>query len=357
VTSSQTAGATGNGGQARINLRDPGQLIAATPYLIGFRPADSVLLIGHSPPRGTLVGLVVRGDLPPAHLRVPQAENLVAKLVASGAVAATVVVVGGGPRAAHAKFVDVVAALLAEVEIPVLHAMWVGEVGSGAPWECYLDEDCGGVLPALDSTVAAATMASRGTVTFDSREAMEKLLEPADEAAIVRRAELLKAFVGPDYSEDAVRRGHRAVCRALAKIAKPGATLTDDEVVELARALATTRIRDACLATAVPPGTEVARRAELLWLTLVRELPAPARAEAATLLGYAAYVRGDGAFAGMALLNAVAADAKHVLARLLSAALDGGIEPSRLAALGRNEGVEELRLAGDLSLGRSADAA
>ncbi|MCU1680711.1 MAG: hypothetical protein JWQ81_1450 [Amycolatopsis sp.] len=357
MTSSQTAGATGNGGQTRINLRDPGQLLAAIPYVVGFRPADSVLLIGHRPPRGTLIGLVVRGDLPPSDLRAPQAENLVTTLVTSGAMAATIVVVGGGPKQAHEEFVTIVAELLRDVGVPPMHAMWVSEISSGAPWECYFEQDCGGVLPAVDSTVAAATMASKGAVTFDSREAMEKLLEPVGEAALRRRARLLKAAPGPDSSADSVRRHRRVVQQALVKLAASGAHLTDDEVVGLGQALAVTRVRDACLAAAVPPGTGVARQAERLWLTLVRELPAPERAEAAALLGYTAYARGDGAFAGMALANALRADPKHVLAQLLQAALGSGIEPSRLADLGRNEGVESLRFTGDVSPGRSADAA
>jgi hypothetical protein len=356
VTSSKTAGDTGTSGRTKINLRDPGELIAAVPHLIGFNPAESVVLIGHRPPDGRQVGLVIRGDIPAPHLRVAQAESLVTSLASSGAVGATVVVVGGGSWSAQAELVRTVCELLAETGISPLHAMWVPAISSGARWECYLDEECGGVLPATDSTVAAAAMASEGAVTFASREGMLALLEPASEQVIARRAAALA-----EPSDMDLRRAHRVVQRGIEEMGRPGPALTDKQIVELARALTHVRVRDACLLTAVPPGTGTARQAEDLWLTLVRELPAPERAAAATLLGYAAYVRGAGAFAGMALDNALEADPKYVLARLLLAALNGGIEPGRLRALGRADQVDDLRgpaarPPGEVSPGRRAGA-
>ncbi|WP_034241171.1 DUF4192 family protein, partial [Saccharomonospora iraqiensis] len=48
-----------------VDLRAPGDLLAATPQLLGFRPTDSVLVIGHRAPTGTRIGAVLRADLPP----------------------------------------------------------------------------------------------------------------------------------------------------------------------------------------------------------------------------------------------------------------------------------------------------
>jgi len=78
---------------------------------------------------------------------------------------------------------------------------------------------------------------------------------------------------------------------------------------------------------------EEAREAERLWLTLVQELPAPERAEAAVLLGYTAYLRGDGTFAGMALENALEAKPGHLLATLLATVLNRGFPPEQLLGL------------------------
>ena len=108
---------------------------------------------------------------------------------------------------------------------------------------------------------------------------------------------------------------------------------TDEEAVLLANALKVPEVREVCLAMAVPAHTPEAREAERLWLTLVRELPAPERAEPAVLLGYTAFIRGDGAFAGMALDNALEACPDHLLAGLLRKVLDHGFPPERLLAL------------------------
>ena len=73
-----------------------------------------------------------------------------------------------------------------------------------------------------------------------------------------------------------------------------------------------------------------AAAAERLWLALVRATPAPERAEPAALLALTAYLRGDGALAGVALDAALNACPHHSLSGLLRAALDGGLPPELL---------------------------
>lgn len=47
-------------GTVKVDLRNPGQLLAAIPHLLGFRPADSVLVIGHRGGTGNRIGNVLR---------------------------------------------------------------------------------------------------------------------------------------------------------------------------------------------------------------------------------------------------------------------------------------------------------
>jgi Domain of unknown function (DUF4192) len=72
---------------------------------------------------------------------------------------------------------------------------------------------------------------------------------------------------------------------------------------------------------------------ERLWLALTRSTPAPELASPATLAAFTAYLRGNGALAGIALERALEAWPGHDLATLLSMALETGLPPAALARL------------------------
>jgi hypothetical protein len=76
--------------------------------------------------------------------------------------------------------------------------------------------------------------------------------------------------------------------------------------------------------------------AERLWLALVRATPAPERAEPAAFLALTAYMRGDGALAGLALDEAPHACPDHSLSALLRAALAAGLPPEVLGGVARD---------------------
>jgi hypothetical protein len=66
---------------------------------------------------------------------------------------------------------------------------------------------------------------------------------------------------------------------------------------------------------------------------LVRAIPAPERAEPASLLAVHAYLRGDGVVANMALEVALEANPCHHLALLLRESIDRGMPPGRFRAM------------------------
>lgn len=331
----------------RVKLHDPGQLIAAVPHLLGFCPADSVVLISHTGPAGRSVGTVLRGDIPPPGRDREFAAELVGALGGEDVIGATAVVVGRGPGGhpagtgpARGELVAAVRGALAEAGLRLLHALWVPEIKAGTAWSCY-GQDCAGSLPDPTGTVLAAASARAGVVTFGSRGAMADLLEPDDQGAIERRSRLLDAAA--DAAEPvprtaaAFRDGCAQLRSSFGRFRDGEPIAQDEEVIRLAVALMEPRVRDAGLAMAHPAGAEHVAVAERLWLALVRATPAPERAQPACLLGYSAYVRGDGALAGMAFDNALEADPGNVLAGLLWRALRHGMPPKRLAELGRGE--------------------
>lgn len=308
---------------------------------MGFEPSDSVVVIGHRGATGTRIGNVVRADLPSVGEETDLARQLLGPLLHQS-VAVTVAIVGGRPEGAVGPpAADVVAAVgevFESVGLPLLHALWVPKIRAGAPWRCYEDSCCAGHLPDPSSTVMAAVSAHAGLVTHGSRAAMERQLHPVASEVLARRAAMLRRRVRDGLRDDAasLRRGRAAVRTVLARTWRGTPLLSDTEVVELAVALSIPEVRDACLATALPVGGAGAMTAERLWLLLTKHTPAPERAQPATLLAYSAYVRGEGALAGMALDVALKADPGHVLSQLLRQALQHGLPPEKLVGLARS---------------------
>lgn len=337
-------------GRIMISIKDPADLITAIPCLLGFRPTRSVIVLGIGGAGGVGgaghgVRPVLRLDLPaPEHER-DAAQRLAVLLARHPGSAAVLLVVGQRPehpphpgRPPHLRLVERFTDAFAGVGRKVAHALWTPEIREGQPWRCYDDLDCHGLLPDQRDTVTAAVMVSTGAVTFDSREELAAQLRPDDPAAVERCRPLLRtAMRGFDRTagKKTVREERASAVRAaLDRVRRSEAHFTDEEIVRLAQALADTQVRDACLTTAVPPGTEGSFVAERLWLELVRRTPEPERAAPATLLGYSAYQRGEGALANIAFDTALAADPDYLLAALLRRCLEHGLAPETLRHLG-----------------------
>jgi hypothetical protein len=338
--------------QSRVSLHDPGELIAALPPLLGFRPVDSLVLAvfgdaerddadgSDDLPADTArarLRLTVRADLPPPELRADLASHLVCPVLGdgpTGSCAVAAIVVGGGTAdpggpLPHRELPALLEETFADVDVPLVHALWVEAVRGGATWRCYDDPACRGTVPDPRSTVVAATAAALGVHTFDSREDMAATIAPDDEDALARRTVLLEQ-VSVAGAEDAVARGRELLGELIDRQTIEPSSVDDQQVVDLALALSVPEIRDGRLGSAF---TERAPVAERLWIELTRRVPVPHRAEPACLLGFSAYVRGDGALAGMALDRAMDAYSGHRLAHLLRCALDSGFPPGEMRAI------------------------
>ncbi len=178
----------------------------------------------------------------------------------------------------------------------------------------------------------AAASAVTGVVTYRSREELAALLGPDDADAIARRAAMLEeAALASQATGETISLPDKVahVMASIAAGASAGTTLSDEIVVRLARELSDHQVRDACLLSA---GPEQAMAAEWLWAALTRMTPAPERAEAACLLAVSAYLRGDGALAGVALECAEEADPGHQLTSLLRQVQQAGLPPDWLAS-------------------------
>ncbi|MBJ8341426.1 DUF4192 domain-containing protein [Antrihabitans sp. YC3-6] len=214
------------------------------------------------------------------------------------------------------------------------------EIAAGEFWWSLLGDRRTGFLRDPGSSTAAATNVLHGRQIRGSRAEVAAVLEPGDPLERIEVAKLIADAAEAAFS--ARRRAARAgtkdahsrneLVRVLFQVENvaTGAVLGPAEIVELGVALTNVDVRDCALVLATG---DQADAAEQLWLTMVRLLPDPYYADAAALLGYSCYVRGDGPLAGIAFEAARRSEPGHRLANLLDGALQNGVSPQVMRSL------------------------
>ncbi|HLR99858.1 MAG TPA: DUF4192 domain-containing protein [Mycolicibacillus parakoreensis] len=319
--------------EADFVLDRPGALIAALPAVLGFVPAKSLLL-----------AVIEAGALGPV-LRVDLADGLADRIDELVEVAAV-----GGPEAVIAVIVDAAGArcpqcnrdhqqLCAELGAALQRraiALWaahvVDRIAAGGRWHCIDRCGAGGAVddPATSPLAVAAVVAGRRL--YRCRADLQAVVGVGDPGRRERIADLLREPPPPTRrsSRAARRRADLAAMLAAAGRHAGGAALDDAELVAMARALLDIDVRDTLYALAAG---ESADAAESLWILLAQTLPGPSRAEALVLLAFSAYVRGDGALAGVALEAALREQPAHRMAGMLDTALQSGLRPESIRGL------------------------
>ncbi len=319
------------------HLRTPGDVIAALPYLLGFHPVDSLILMLLE---GGVIAQTLRLDLPSTRNDRRVADELAMSLGDQSTTRAVALVIGGGrgDPPEHLPREHLVAELetsLGCVGVPVTCAAWTPATAKGAPWLSYHDLGEQGVVPDPATTTIAANAVAQGLVTHRDRESLAATLAPDPDGVLARRSALLDEVADqaepPDYEDPRTMHRHRALVKAeVARAQSRGRPLTDLEIANLAFALSDLWVRDASLAEAIGPHSH---GAEHLWTELTRGTPIPERAEPAALLAFSAYIRGDGALTLLALDRAEDAMPGHRLSALLRTALENGMSPTTVRGL------------------------
>jgi Domain of unknown function (DUF4192) len=338
---------TTSAGPQRIT--GPADLLQAVPYLLGFIPEHSLVLVGMHD--GMLV-VTARLDLPSADCPDDDADAQLANTVDAMARAGVSSIIAAvytdsarelRPEAAVRRWSALAVAVRAHAAVsgcgvPDVLLAAAGRwrsVGCRDPWCC---PPTGRPLPTEPSPFAtAATVA--GVVALPDRRALEAVLDAAPEpvrAAVARAIATAHDDATPERSDRRNDTGRdsrganrdRAVKRAMFAAARtshaprwPGCS--DDDVARFAVALAGPAVRDA-LWLAVDDRRLDGRP---LWRELARRAPAPYDAAPSFLFGWAAWRAGDGASANIAAQRAVDSDPTFSPADLLLAALSQGLDP------------------------------
>ncbi|MFU8851331.1 DUF4192 domain-containing protein [Micromonospora sp. SL1-18] len=318
----------------RLAVRSPGDLVAAVPYLLGFHPAESVVVVAL---RGRRVVFAARGDLPePGADPRPAARHLAQVVARQGTESATVI--GYGPAARVTGAVDAVGEALNASGLLVLDAL---RVTDGRWWSylCTEPECCpldGTPYDPEASEVSAAAVFA-GQVALPDRAALTAQVSPLDgpvrvamRRATVRARRRMMDLI--EESAETVLVGGRTVqsagvaaLRDAFRRQRRGERLGDDRAAWLTVLLTQLPVRDHAWERTDGRDTDIS-----LWTDVLRRAEPELIAAPGSLLAFAAWRAGQGALAAVALERVLAAHPDYSLALLLDDMLRRGLPPSEL---------------------------
>ncbi|CAL9556808.1 DUF4192 domain-containing protein [Streptomyces sp. enrichment culture] len=367
---------TGFTEEPKITLRGPAELADALPYLLGFHPTDSVVMVAlHGEEHGRFGGRLRLGIPSSPRDWAPTAERLAECLVEGcerrGSRPDGIVVFlcqdpaeGESPRRVMERlrpFAQKLRTACGALDVPVYEALCLSD---GRFWS-YLcpDSDCcppdGTALTPTGTSVMAAAAAYAGIHVRGSLRDMEARLRPrtaramvaaqeraldSASAALVRR--ILDTTERRGVRDDMIRLAQRLIDRLAdhpplaepeTSDARDDALITHEEAAELIVGLQDRRTRDRAAEWMEGREADLALR---LWRALSRRCVGIYGEHAAaplSLAGWVAWSTADEPGARVALGLALEADPEYVFARLLHQACNEQLDPETLRECLRGE--------------------
>lgn len=306
-----------------IVLSSPAALVASVPYLVGFTPHDSLILIWL---RSAEILLTQRADLP-SRCRPEWIQSLWHHSLAAHADALVIVGMCTSTTVDH-----VVAAVAEHAEksgLEVRDAI----VTDGATWRSVRCNDpacaCAVPLPVgEDVTIAvAAEFAFRGVAPLPDRSSLVAEVSPIHDAQVVGLL-ARRGITRPSSARAVEAWRDRLIHRLLAGLG-PGPGLNAPQMAAMTIAgLQDIRVRDVLLWHLARWEVDELRRALGILQYATRCAPEGTIAGVATVCAIAAWLVGDGARASVCLHRAQQGDPQYTLAHMLSVALASGLPPS-----------------------------
>lgn len=306
-------------------LRSPDAVLAALPYLLGFTPRESAVLLWV---RRHRILLTQRVDLPSAgvewtswldtvwsHQASHQADDLVVVLATS--------------RSDAGALAEALVARADDADVPVRDVL---RVADGRWWSLLCEETscCPPQGRAIDAEIRAAVAAEftvMGVAPMADRAALVRTLDADADLVQRRRAATEHAAAEvPEGSGD--REPWREASLTLAlEVLRVGSAPADADAPRLVVAMSDIRVRDTLLwecaraeATELRPALDVLSDA-------VRGAPDGRVAPTATVCAAVAWLLGDGARSLIAVERALNDDPHYSLALLILQSLQAGLPP------------------------------
>jgi hypothetical protein len=310
-----------------FTARSPVDLVAVVPYVLGFHPSDSVVLLTFGPGEA----FHARVDLPSDEDDQRDVVTMLADVVTRHGVGRVAVLLYTTDPWVAAAFHDVVVPELVRRDVEVLDVL---RVGAGRV-HCAREVDDPGTAYDLTTHPFTAEQVVGGAVVESSRDALARTLLCVDEddalavAAAAQGAE--RGFDGPppdvtlqDLCDDLVEQA-RWVQRTIRRQLRSGAPLAPRDAGRLLVLVLGLPLRD--VAWSEMTRATATEHVEL-WRDLVRRCPRHLLAGPACLLAFAAWLAGQGALAWCALDRCAEVDPDYSMADCIAQLLAGAVPPS-----------------------------
>lgn len=284
-----------------LTVRTPEDVLAAVPVLLGFEPADSVVMLTF----GGRETFHARVDLPPAQ-ELDEAVDLLLEPAIAHEVTQVLLVVYSGRRRLAARLLERLAAAFTAVGIGLVMLLradgqrWFLPGRPGAPYDV-------GAHPFRVRSVF------EGQVVTASRDELAARLAPTPGVGAVEEART--TVLAYDATEVAV-----TVWRALEH-----GRFEDAELAGVLQGMGDGAVRDAAWGSMT---REEAPAHVRLWTDAVQRSPRDLVAAPASVLALAAWLAGNGALAWCAVDRCVESDPDNSLAGLVGDLLSRAVPPS-----------------------------
>jgi hypothetical protein len=319
-----------------VRLSSPAEIVDAVPYLVGFQPENSLVVLSLRGKRNR-VGVTARVDLPPPQFATQCADQFMRYLKRDDATQVVVVLYppsAGRDHPSIGPLVDALGAWLAAARIRLNDVLCVYE---GRWWslQCTNPACCpaeGTPIQRQGTSPLAAAMVASGRVVLASRSQLQTTIQPVGGVAARAMAYALQRASERLVTEIAAGRRTQEreesleLFTATVRAWQEGhPTIGTDDAARLIVALDDVGVRDEVLTWAEDDWGEATRS---MLEELVRRAVPPFEVPALTVLAWIAYMQGDGAIAGIAIERALASDPDYGMAQLLDQALLGGLQPA-----------------------------
>jgi hypothetical protein len=315
-------------------LTSPQDLISAIPFLIGYHPVDSLVVVSI---KDNCVGMAMRVDYP-SDLPASAYDLLASHLQREGSTGALLVAYVPTDRSDGEAVLSELAAALKRIDVAIDESLLIKD-GRYRSMLCADLQSCppaGRDLPEIGaSRIAAEHVVAGRTMPFANIEALTESISPLVISEDSKWINQVCNFAKVDKKTDLStlqRDGATAVIDLAGEFAAGRGSEDLELTARVIGRLADIQVRDFALGSHTDEDID---SYFLMWRQLMRMAPVGQVAPVASLFAALAYESGDGALAHRALDRALADINGYALALLLRRVFTAGWPPQSFAAMRR----------------------